>query len=132
MKNSITRVDALNMALSLIDDALCSTIDATDAPKWDAAVEVIKGIRDSIAKQNAHKPEHKTPTKTQVANEGYKAEIIAYLSNGEHKTVSEIIKGVASLNNETTQKVSALMRLLKLEGKVDKEVVKGKTLFYLI
>ena len=45
---------------------------------------------------------------------------------------SRIIKGVASLNEETTQKVSALMRLLKLEGKVDKEVVKGKTLFYLI
>ena len=132
MKNSITRVDALNMALSLIDGALCSTIDAADAPKWDAAVEVIKGIRDSIAKQNARKPEHKTPTKVQVANEGFKAEILAFLSDGKHVTVSDIIKGVASLNEETTQKVSALMRLLKLEGKVDKEVVKGKTLFYLI
>lgn len=132
MKNSMTRVDALNMALSLIDDALCSTIDATEAPKWDAAVEVIKGIRDSIAKQNARKPEHKTPTKVQVANEGFKGEILVFLSDGKHVTVSDIIKGVASLNGETTQKVSALMRLLKLEGKVDKETVKGKTLFFLI
>lgn len=119
MKNSITRIDALNLAI----DALSSNPDA---------VATLTSLRDSIAKQNAYKPEHKTPTKTQVANEGFKADILVFLADGKHATVSDIIKGVASLNGETTQKVSALMRLLKLDGKVDKETIKGKTLFYMV
>jgi len=128
MKNSITRVDALNSAITILSDMDGINGNEDNAP----VIAVLTSIRDSIAKQNAYKPEHKTPTKVQVANEGFKGEILVFLSDGKHATVSEIIKGVASLNGETTQKVSALMRLLKLEGKVDKETVKGKTLFFLI
>lgn len=126
MKNSLTYSEAISRAIA----ALIAYSDEQE--DTENTVATLYALRDSIDKRNSRASEHKTPTKTQVANEGYKAEIVAYLSNGEHKTVTEIIKGVTSLNGETTQKVSALMRLLKLEGKVDKEVVKGKTLFYLI
>jgi len=115
----MNRIDALNLAISALSDN-------------DAAVDTLTKIRDSIVKANAYKPEHKTPTKVQVANEGFKADILVFLSDGKHATVSDIIKGVATLNGETTQKVSALMRLLKLNGKVDKETIKGKTYFYMI
>lgn len=119
MKNSVSRIDALNLAIN----ALSSNPDA---------VATLSSLRDSIAKQNAYKPEHKTPTKVQVANEGFKADILVFLADGRHATVSEIIKGVPSLNGETTQKVSALMRLLKLDAKVDKETIKGKTYFFMV
>jgi len=126
MKNSLTYSEAISRAIATL---IAYSDEQEDT---ENTVATLYALRDSIDKRNSRASEHKTPTKTQVANEGYKAEIVAYLSNGEHKTVTEIIKGVTSLNGETTQKVSALMRLLKLEGKVDKEVVKGKTLFYLI
>lgn len=126
MKNTLTYSEAISRAIA----TLIAYSDEQEGT--EDTVATLYALRDSIDKRNSRASEHKTPTKTQVANEGYKAEIVAYLSSGEHKTVSEIIKGVTSLNGETTQKVSALMRLLKLEGKVDKEVVKGKTLFYLI
>ena len=126
MKNTLTYNKAISRAIA----TLIAYSDEQEGT--EDTVATLYALRDSIDKRNSRASEHKTPTKTQVANEGYKAEIVAYLSNGEHKTVTEIIKGVTSLNGETTQKVSALMRLLKLEGKVDKEVVKGKTLFYLI
>lgn len=126
MKNSLTYSEAISRAIA----TLIAYSDEQEGT--EDTVATLYTLRDSIDKRNSRASEHKTPTKTQVANEGFKAEILAFLSDGKHVTVSDIIKGVASLNNETTQKVSALMRLLKLEGKVDKEVVKGKTLFFLI
>lgn len=119
MKNSMSRVDALTLAI----EALAGN---------EAAVSTLTNIRASIEKANAYKPDHKTPTKTQQENEILKADIVAFLSDGSHKTVSDIIKGMPALTGSSTQKVSALMRLLKLEGKVDKEMVKGKTLFFLV
>lgn len=126
MKNSLTYSEAISRAIA----TLIAYSDEQEGT--EDTVATLYALRDSIDKRNSRASEHKTPTKTQVANEGFKAEILVFLSDGKHVTVSDIIKGVASLNGETTQKVSALMRLLKLEGKVDKEVVKGKTLFYLI
>lgn len=126
MKNSLTYSEAISRAIA----TLIAYSDEQEGT--EDTVATLYALRDSIDKRNSRASEHKTPTKVQVANEGFKAEILAFLSDGKHVTVSDIIKGVASLNGETTQKVSALMRLLKLEGKVDKEVVKGKTLFFLI
>lgn len=118
MKN-MTKVEALNFA-----------IENCELPC--EVKEKFEQMRDTLIAQAASKAEHKTPTKTQKENEILKADIVAFLASGEHKTVSEIISAVPSLAGSTTQKVSALMRLLKMENRVDKEVVKGKTLFFLI
>ena len=119
MKNSLSRVEALNLAIA----ALADNADA---------VTVLSNIRNSIEKANAYKPKHKTPTKTQQENEVLKLDIRDALSDGSHKSVSEIISAVPSCKGMSTQKVSALMRQLKLDGKVDKEMVKGTTYFFVI
>lgn len=63
------------------------------------------------------------PTKVQVANEGIKADILAYLADGRGRTATEI--GVEL--GHSCQKISALMKSLVEEGAVEKTVGKGKT-----
>lgn len=80
-----------------------------------------------LAKKNASKGERK-PTATQKANEGVKDEILAVLSD-EGVTVTEIVKTLDA--DYTNQKISALLRQLVADGKVEKVVDKRKSLFKL-
>ena len=80
-----------------------------------------------LAKKNASTGERK-PTATQRANEGVKEEILAVLSD-EAVTVTEIVKTLDA--DYTNQKISALLRQLIADGKVEKVVDKRKSLFKL-
>lgn len=61
------------------------------------------------------------PTKTQIANEGVKAEIAEVLSGADAPmTVGEIVKALD--NAYTSQKVSALLRQMSVNKIVDKKV----------
>ena len=75
------------------------------------------------------------PTATQTANEAIKAEILAFMSDNEKRTVTEIMKGVPSLDGASNQKATALVRQLAdendPEAPMKREVVKGKALFSL-
>ena len=75
------------------------------------------------------------PTATQTANEAIKAEILAFMGDNEKRTVTEIMKGVPSLNGASNQKATALVRQLADEddpnAPMKREVVKGKALFSL-
>ena len=75
------------------------------------------------------------PTATQTANEAIKAEILAFMGDNEKRTVTEIMKGVPSLNGASNQKATALVRQLADENDptapMKREVVKGKALFFL-
>ena len=73
----------------------------------------------------------KKPTPTQVENEALKEAILNFLSGeGENCfTVSDLINNVDTLNGKTTQKVSALMRQLLLEGLVERTTNKNRTYF---
>lgn len=86
-----------------------------------------------LAKKNSG--ENKKQTKTQQENEGYKALILEFLAtlpdDKGGATCTEIIKGVPALSEFSNQKISALMRQLRLAGKVTIEEVKGKSLFRL-
>ena len=73
----------------------------------------------------------KKPTPTQIENEGLKNAILEFL-NGQGEncfTVTEIIQQVGELNGRTTQKVSALMRQLLIEGLVKRTTEKNRTYF---
>ena len=70
-------------------------------------------------------------TTTQAENEKMKAEIMNFMMSGAHRSVSEIKTGIPSLSGKSIQRISAIMRLLKLEGKVEKEVINGETYFFL-
>ena len=67
------------------------------------------------------------PTKRQVENEVLKNRISEVLSD-EGMTVTAILK---ELNDDglTNQRVSALLRQMVGDGKVSKEMVKGKAMF---
>ena len=80
-----------------------------------------------LAKKNASTGERK-PTATQKANEGVKEEILAVLSD-EAVTVTEIVKTLDA--DYTNQKISALLRQLIADGKVEKVVDERKSLFKL-
>ena len=82
-----------------------------------------------LAKKNASTGERK-PTKTQIANEGIKAEILETLEGStEGVTCSELLKLNPALAEYSSQKIVALIRQLVSEGKASREVVKGKAYF---
>ena len=66
------------------------------------------------------------PTVNQLANEGLKEQILAFLSDNGASTVTQIMKGVGL---ESNQKTSALVRQLKEGGLVIRSVEKGVAYF---
>lgn len=80
-----------------------------------------------LAKKNTS---DKKPTKTQEENEGHKAKILDFLSTcAEGVTCTDIQKGVPDFADFNNQKIAALVRQLVEAGKVNKDVVKGKSMF---
>ena len=73
----------------------------------------------------------KKPTPTQVENQKLKNAIIEFLNGqGENRfTVTELTQQVNELEGRTTQKVSALMRQLLLDGLVIRTTEKNRTYF---
>lgn len=91
------------------------------------ALDFIEKERGLLAKKNSA---DKKPTKTQEQNAGHKALILDFLRvQTEGVTCTEIQKGVPEFADFNNQKVAALVRQLKDEGRVVKDVVKGKSLF---
>lgn len=95
----------------------------------EQAVEFIDKELGLLARKNSG--ENKKPTKVQEENEGYKALILEFLTDKNGVTCTDILKGVPALSEFSNQKISALMRQLRLAGKVTVEEVKGKSLFRL-
>jgi hypothetical protein len=72
----------------------------------------------------------KKPTATQIANEGYKALIVDYLTSiGKGATCADMIKEIPEFNDFSTSKVSALTKQLVDTKTIDKEMVKGRAYF---
>lgn len=91
-------------------------------------------IEKEISQLENRKSSEKKPTDRQLANERYKAAILDYLNeHSEEKfTITELWKNVPVLANDTemsNQRVSALVRALKDEHKVEKEEIKRKAYF---
>lgn len=110
----MTYVDAVNFALNVVAD--------------EAVKEKLTALRDSLVKRNTA---DRKPTKTQVANEGLKADILAFLADGEKHTVTEIMSGVPSLAEASNQKVATLVTALVKAELVVREEIKRKAYFSL-
>ena len=95
----------------------------------ETAKQFIHSELELLAKKNGAKSGKQTDK--QKENETYKELIVGFLSTQSvGVTCTEIGKGVPELTDFNNQKVSALMRALVSEGKVNKEVTKsGKSLF---
>lgn len=95
----------------------------------EAEIAFIDHELELLAKKNASTGERK-PTATQKANEGIKETIVGVLAdNGEQMTVTEIAKAIDG--DYTNQKISALVRQLIADGRVEKVVDKRKSFFKL-
>lgn len=127
----MTRIEALDFVIENLTDTINMNGGEADPdfPKLNEVKSVLEGMRGQLRKEQGAP---KKPTPRQQENAVLQNDILVALSAGGHLTVSELISSVPSLKGLTPQRVSALMRLLKLDNKVDKEVVKGKTLFFLI
>lgn len=109
--------------------ALLNGQPVTYGTSVEDAVDFIDHEVNLLARKNSG--ESKKPTKAQEENEGYKALILEFLANKDGVTCTDVLKGVPAFSEFSNQKISALMRQLRLAGKVTVEEVKGKSLFSL-
>ncbi len=108
-------------------------------------VEMFSAIREAVS-ENAEmvafidheieliskKAASKKPTKVQIENESFKAEILAYLTEvGKAVTIKEMQSAVECLAGLSNQKMTHLLSALVEEKKISKEYEK-KTPFYSI
>ena len=92
-----------------------------------AEVAFIDHELELLAKKNTSE---KKPTAVQVANEGLKEVILDVLTeNGGLMTITDIQKSCEELAELSNQKISALVRQLKDDGKVEKVEDKRKSYF---
>ena len=90
-------------------------------------VEFIEHELELLAKKNSAE---KKPTAVQVANENIKNLILDILvDSGKMMTISEIQKASEELAELTNQRISALVRQLKEDGKVERVEEKRKAYF---
>ena len=93
----------------------------------DAEVAFIDHELELLAKKNSSE---KKPTAQQVANEGLKSTIIKVLTdNGGLMTVTDIQKSCAELSELSNQRISALLRQMRDDGKVERVEDKRKAYF---
>ena len=81
-----------------------------------------------LAKKNSAE---KKPTAVQVANDGIKTNILDGMVKGTLYTITDLIKTVPALADLTNQRVSALVRQLIADGKVERIEEKRKAYFRL-
>ena len=90
--------------------------------------EKMEKIKASFEKKSSAE---RKPTATQVANEGLKVAILAYMENEANRlfSISELIKEVPELAGLSTQKVSPMISALVKEFKVVRIEEKRKAYF---
>ena len=90
----------------------------------------IESMIASLEKKSAKSGERK-PTKTQIANEGFKACILENMEKGRLYTITELSKEIPFGEELSVQRVSALVRQLKEAGSVIRTEEKRKAYFSL-
>ena len=121
----LTKKVALSYAVATLTDAEFKTEFTKD--------EIVAKLTEMIESLDKKSTGEKKLTEQQIANLGFKADILAYLADGQAKTATEILKGIPTFPEDmSNQRVTALLRQLILDGKVSKDTVKGKTLFKVV
>lgn len=104
-------------------------LNETNAPEKD---ELIAGLQHEIELLDKKSSASRKPTKTQVENDGFKAEIVAYLVSADtSKTIKDLQSEIESLASLTNQRITHMLTDLVKGGTLVKEYVK-KTPYYSI
>lgn len=87
----------------------------------------LTALKASIAKRNAG---DRKPTKTQVANETLKNDIVSFIAHDDGKyTVTDLMLNVPSLEGASNQKVAALVTQLCEAEVLKREEIKHRAYF---
>ena len=120
-KKKLTNKIALEIAIASLEQTNISKDYSTD--------EITEKLKGMIAQLEKKSGSERKPTATQVANEGYKALILDFLTS-EKMTVSDIIKAIPEFDGFTPQKVAPLVKALLDNHLIEKEVIKGRSYFF--
>ena len=99
-----------------------------DKQNYDEVIAFIDHELELLDRKNSSE---KKPTAQQTANEGIKADIVEAMEPNRLYTITEIQKCVPACADLSNQRVSALVRQLKDEGKVVRTEDKRKAYFSL-
>jgi len=108
--------------------AIAYVIEHCEVPQ--DVMEKLVSMKAQLEKKSKSTGERK-PTKTQIANEGFKACIVEHMEPGRLYTVTELSKEIPFGEELSTQRVSALVRQLKEAGAVVRTEEKRKAYFSL-
>ena len=97
----------------------------------DEAMDKIKALHEQLTKKAANKTKSDKPTKKQVENAEYAEQLLNLMAAhpDDNLTISEWQEYGEPFSEMSNQKISALLRLLREQGKVIRETVKGKSYF---
>ena len=105
--------------------ALTYVLETFELPK--AVKEKLEVMIVQLDKKNGAE---RKPTKTQLENENYKKMILEFMTETK-VTVTDIQKSIEELNDFSNQKVARLVKDLYDGGLIKKEVVKGRSYFFI-
>ena len=127
----LTKRDFFTAILSKVDMDAIYDISKGDATIKVSGADVAGFLNHELELLDRKNTVDKKPTATQVANEGIKADIKAFLDahKGEKFTVSALMKSVPSIADASNQKVSSLVRQMVLDGQADRIEDKRKAYF---
>lgn len=92
--------------------------------------EMVAFIDHEVELLNRKSNSPKKPTKTQIENNGFKAEIVTYLTEVDApKTIKELQAEIPSISGLTNQRITHMLTDLVKAGTLTKEYVK-KTPYY--
>lgn len=107
-------------------NAIAYVLDNCTVPK--DVREKLVSMKASLEKKSNKSGERK-PTKTQIANEGHKAVILANMEHGRLYTITEIAKEMPFTEELSTQRVSAIVKQMKDAGSILRTEEKRKAYF---
>lgn len=129
-ENTTTKTARITKSMKF--DALAAAISGEAIPHnltKDDLLSFISAEKALLVKKNTAE---RKPTEKQKENESFKKLIISFLGECEKGvTCTDIRKGIPELTDLENQRVAALMRALKEDGRVTKTMEKGKALFSL-
>lgn len=119
----LTSKVALSYAVAILTNA--------EVNKDFTSEQIVEKLNSMIAQLDKKSGSEKKLTEQQIQNGSFKTDILVLLSDGKARTATEILNEVPNFEgtNMTNQRVSALLRQLILDGKVVKDIVKGKSYF---
>lgn len=121
--NKLTNKKALEIAITAIETSSFSTSDF----KTD---EIVEKLNKMLVQTEKKSSSERKPTAKQEANKKLEAIILDYLNaQTEGKTVTDMMKEIPELDGMSNQKVSSLVKPLKDDGTIIKEVIKGRSYF---